>query len=487
MPADSIYLDNNATTPIDPRVVEAMTRAWRDCGANPASQHTPGRRARRMLEEAREGILELLGAKTSGMDADQLLFTSGGTEANNLAVLGLGPGGGVLLSAGEHPSVLQAAKQRWRSTGVDDPDVALMRQVARGGATAAAAFEELALQYQARVVTAMQQFAADQAKAEELAQEVLRSIYKVSTYRERERYRLATTFQNWLFARANQVAGAALGFHNPPAHTIPLGPDGVARYGAVGLGKWNVVSVLLANNETGVIQPVAAIAALCREQGSLVHTDAVQAVGKIAVNFREIRVDAMTVAPHKFHGPLGIGALVVRHGVELQPLMFGGFQQRALRPGTENAALAVGFHEALKLAVTELPDRAERMTRLRDALEQALLQHGRHEFLPFGGVAIIGQRAPRLPNTSCVSFPGLDRQALVMALDLAGVACSTGSACASGSSEPSPTLVAMGLPPEVIQGAIRFSVGAFTTASDVAEAARRIIKAVKHLRSQKSG
>jgi cysteine desulfurase len=207
----------------------------------------------------------------------------------------------------------------------------------------------------------------------------------------------------------------------------------------------------------------------------------VQAVGKVSVNFGQLGVDALTVAPHKFHGPVGIGALVVRQGIKLQPQLFGGFQQGGLRPGTENVALTVGFHEALKLAVTEFPQRTEQMRSLRNELEQTL----RGALPGAGELVIVGEHAPRLPNTSNVSFPGINRQALVMALDLAGVACSTGSACASGSSEPSPTLVAMGLPKDVIEGAIRLSLGALTTAEEVAEAARRIIKTVKHLRSTK--
>jgi len=478
MPAESIYLDHNATTPIDPRVVEAMTRAWRDCGANPASQHAPGRAARRMLEEAREGILELLGAKTGGLDADQLLFTSGGTEANNLALFG--PyGGAALVSVAEHPSLMAAARQRWRpgTTVGEDPDVALMLHVA--GGSSAEAFEELVLRYQARVLSVMERLAGNKTRGEELAQEVFLAIFK-----RRERYHPTGAFQNWLFDQVNQVAAASLGFNPSSANTIPVGRDGVVRYGAIALGEWNPISVQLANNETGVIQPVAEIAVLCRERGSLVHSDAVQAIGKIPVRFRDLGVDAMTVAPHKFHGPLGIGGLVLKHGVKLQPQLFGGFQQGGQRPGTENVALAVGFHEALKLAVIELPTRVARMQQLRDGWERELKEYGRQECLPH---VIIGEGSPRLPNTSCVSFPGLNRQALVMALDLAGVACSTGSACASGSSEPSPTLVAMGLPKEVVEGAIRISLGAFTTAEEVNEASRRIIKTVKHLRSQKSG
>jgi cysteine desulfurase len=241
-----------------------------------------------------------------------------------------------------------------------------------------------------------------------------------------------------------------------------------------------VSTLMLANNETGIIEPVRKIAQSWHAKRVSVHTDAVQAVGKIPVNFRDLGVDAMTLAPHKFHGPLGIGALALRHGVKLDPQLFGGFQQEALRPGTENVALAVGFHEALQLAVAELPERAARMQSLRDELERSILAEE-------PGAVIIGREAPRLPNTSCLSFPGLDRQALVMALDLAGVACSTGSACASGSSEPSPTLVAMGLPKAVVEGAIRLSLGAFTTAPEVVEATRRIINTVKHLRLKNSG
>jgi cysteine desulfurase len=398
MPAP-IYLDNNATTPLDPRVAEAIMRAWQECGANPASQHGPGRKARRMLEAARDGIAALLGAKTTGMDADQVIFTSGGTEANNLALLGL-----------------RASRNGKQGTGDSEHG-------------------------QARVIASPLEHPSVTAAVTELARR-----------------------------------GAQLG-------TCPMTADGV-----VDLSAWRepatanpptLVTVMLANNETGVIQPVAEVAAACRQRASLFfHTDAVQAVGKIPINFRDLGVEAMTVAPHKFHGPLGIGALVLRHGVKLQPQLFGGFQQAAQRPGTENVALAVGFHEALRLAVDELSVRAERMGSLRDEMERAL-RSGLPE------IVIIGEHAPRLPNTSCVSFPGVDRQALVMALDTAGVACSTGSACASGSSEPSPTLLAIGLPKAVIEGAIRLSLGAFTRAEEVAEATRHIIKSVKDLRRQK--
>ena len=409
MASPSIYLDNNSTTPIDPRVVEAMACAWKICGANPASQHSLGRKARRMLEEAREGIAELLGAKTGGMDADQVIFTSGGTEANNLALFGLSSVASfktgnlsrsvLYISPIEHPSI--------------DTPAPVLRQ--RGMKLVRCPINEMGLV------------------------------------------------------------------------SLPSADDCEASQRSP-----CVISVILANNETGIIQPIGQLVREWRDKicgintvapsieikTGYFHIDAVQAVGKIPVSFRDLGVDAMSVAPHKFHGPLGIGALLIRGSTKIHPILYGGFQQGGARSGTENVALAVGFHEALKLASVDLADRATRMQVLRDDLERVLCAE-------FPAIVIIGKPAPRLPNTSCISFPGLDRQALVMALDLAGVACSTGSACASGSSEPSPTLVAMGLPKAVIDGAIRLSLGAFTTAEEVAEAARRIINTVKHLQSQK--
>lgn len=385
---NSIYLDHNSTTPIDPRVVDAMTRVQRDGLANPASQHHAGRRARRRLEEAREGIAALLGADVTSFQADRLIFTSGGTEANNLALLGLTAGSQpageeplqVAVSAVEHPSVLETAT------------LLLQRGL---------------------------------------------SVVRLGVSRE--------------------------GVVDERTLTAAL--------------EWptSLVSVMLANHETGVLQPVDRLAAVCAAAGAPMHTDAVQAVGKWPVHFRELGVSAMTVTAHKLHGPPGIGALLVRHGVELEPILRGGFQQGGLRPGTESVALAVGFHEALRLAHSELERRMQTMTALRDQLAQAL-----REKLP--ELVIAGEAAPRLPHTLNVAFPGVNRQALLMALDLAGVACSTGSACASGSSEPSPVLTAMGLPRDAIEGAIRLSLGAGTTAAEVAEASQRIIRCVNDLR-----
>jgi cysteine desulfurase len=258
-----------------------------------------------------------------------------------------------------------------------------------------------------------------------------------------------------------------------------LGVDSTGRVRAdVPFSGARLISVMLASNETGVIQPVAQLAMRAREAGTLVHTDAVQAVGKIPVDFGALGVDAMTVAPHKFHGPIGIGALVVRREAALEPAMAGGFQQEGLRPGTEGVALAVGFPAALRLVVGELPARAAHIETLRDDLERRLARE-------IDEVVVLGGEAPRLPGTACLAFPGVDRQQMMMALDLSGVACSTGSACASGSSEPSAALVAMGLPERVISSAVRFSLGATTTAVEVEQAAIRISLAVNRLRSAK--
>jgi len=394
---EPIYLDHNASTPVLPEVAEAMRACLAAPFLNPASQHEFGRRARRALEDARERIAELLGARTGGSDPDRVIFTSGGTEANNLAVFGLaeagdgrfnGPAsrcGHVIVSAIEHPSVTAAAdelaRHGWRvdRLGVD-----------------------------------------------------LRGVLRV----------------------------------DPMAEL--LRPE------------TRLVAAMLGQNETGVLQPVGKLAAICARQGVPLHTDAAQVVGKLPVDFRALGVSTLSVAAHKFHGPLGIGVLVVRHGVELRPRLFGGFQQAGVRPGTEPVALAAGMCRALELWHAEREDRASRLRRLRERFEQ-LIARG------WPDAVVIGRDAPRLPHTSNIAFVGLDRQALFMAVDLAGVACSTGSACASGSSEPSPALAAMGCPPAVFGSALRFSLGATTTGEQVDEAARRILLCCNELGRKNRG
>ena len=220
-----------------------------------------------------------------------------------------------------------------------------------------------------------------------------------------------------------------------------------------------VVSVMAANNETGVIQPVAQASAACRQHGIYFHCDAVQAVGKTSVNFADLGVDSMSMTAHKFHGPRGVGGLMVRHGIELSPMLFGGFQQMATRPGTEDVALTAGMHGAL----TEFQHDTKReatIGRLRDRL-----QTGLQAIEP--SVVVNGATADRMAHTLNVSFPGINRQAFLMAADFAGLAISTGSACASGSSDPSHVIIAMGANNDVVEGSIRFSLGAFNTEQEI--------------------
>lgn len=384
---DSIYLDNNATTPLCPEAAEAMARAAKDCWGNPSSQHSFGRRARQVLEDAREAIGSLLGANLSGFPPDRVIFTSGGTEANNLAMFGLvgATPGHLIISAVEHPSVTAAADvladHGWH---VDKLPVA----------------------------------ASGEAMVDEL-----RALLRPDT---------------------------------------------------------RLISVMLANNETGVMQPVERIAAIAAEAGVPVHTDAVQPVAKLPANFRRLGVTTLTATAHKFHGPIGIGVLVVRAGVELKPMFFGGHQQEGFRPGTEPVALAAGMQAALEAAHREGDDRRRRLQAIRDEFESLLLAE-------FPDLVIHGKAADRLPHTSHIAFPNIDGQSLGMSLDLAGVACSTGSACASGSMKPSPILLAMGVDEPLARASLRFSFGASSTATDMREAARRIALAYNGLRHPKQG
>jgi cysteine desulfurase len=255
--------------------------------------------------------------------------------------------------------------------------------------------------------------------------------------------------------------------------------DGVVRVDALPAllsPQTRLASVMLGNHETGVLQPVTELAALCNDHGVPLHTDAVQVAGKLPIDFRGLGVAAMTVAAHKFQGPLGIGALILRSDVTLHPLLFGGNQQGGVRPGTESVALAVGMAAALDLWQRAQDVHARRLRALRDHFETGL-RAGYPELVVNGGGAL------RLPQTSNVAFPGLSGQILLVALDIAGVACSVGSACSSGSTELSPTLLAMGLPKSIVESSLRFSLGATTTEEEVDEAIRRVLRVVHELRS----
>jgi cysteine desulfurase len=373
---DCIYLDNNATTPVVPAVWEAMRPLLTETYGNPASAHRAGRRARQALEDARERTAALLGAHP-----DEVLFTSGATEANNLALFGLAgdPPGHLVTSPIEHPSVAEPIRR----------------------------LEQLG-------------FTADRLPVDRVG------------------VVLAEALPDW------------------------VRPDS------------RLVSVMLANHETGAVQPVRALAAVLDRRAAF-HCDATQAVGKLPVHFHELGVMALSLSAHKFHGPKGIGALLLRRGAKLRPQLWGGHQQQGRRPGTESAALVVGLATALELAQREMPARTEKVRRLRARFLDGL----RPAAEP---VVLNGPATEGVPHTLNLSFPGCRAESLLMNLDLAGVACATGSACSSGSLLPSPVLQAMRVPDDVLRSALRFSLSPLLTEAEVDEAARRVAEVVNRLR-----
>ncbi len=377
-----IYLDNNATTAIDPAIARRMYDLQLQGLANPASQHRPGRLAMKRLEQAKNSLLDTLGAPNSGMETAQVIFTSGGTEANNLAVRGYAAmrPGLVIVAASEHSSLLDPAR--------------------------------------------------------ELGPERCR-VLPVDTHGRCDLQQL----EDWLKADATRIS---------------------------------LVSVMLGNNETGVIQDVRQICQLCLPYSVPVHSDAVQAIGKIPVDMRELGLSALSLTAHKLHGPVGIGALILLPGEKIAPILLGGGQQLGLRPGTEPVVPAVALADAVDLSCQALADgEYATVAKFRDRLETSLLA--------LGNVEVIAKQSQRLPHVSNVAFLGLDRQAVQMALDLSGIACSTGSACASGSSRPSHVLTAMGLSPTVINGSIRFSLSRNTTAEEIDSAIELIARVLKKI------
>jgi cysteine desulfurase len=237
-----------------------------------------------------------------------------------------------------------------------------------------------------------------------------------------------------------------------------------------------LATVILAHNETGVVQDVRRLAALCQEHGVPLHLDAVQAVGKIPVNFRELGATSLSLAAHKFHGPRGIGALLVRRDAKLVPLLHGGHQEQGRRPGTEPVPLIAGMFQALELWQRQQTERTKRITKLRDRLQALLAQTA-------APTIVHAESAQRLPNTLNIAFPGVDGEALLVALDVEGVCCSLGTTCASGSTEPAPILLAMGCAPEIAKASLRFSLSTLTTPDEIDDAARRIAAVVARLRN----
>ncbi|OUD13296.1 cysteine desulfurase family protein [Thioflexithrix psekupsensis] len=354
-----VYFDNNATTPLDERVLEAMLPFLKNGHGNASSVHQAGRRARQAIDLARQQVAALVNVQPS-----QVIFTSGGTEANNTILKGLATqfeSATVAISPLEHPSILQPA-------------------------TALAA-------------------------------------------------------RNW------------------DVYRLPADSHGQTQVPEKWPDQTRLVSVMLANNETGVLQNVSEIALSARQQGILIHTDATQAAGKIVVDFSRLGVHFMTLSAHKFHGPQGVGALIINKSQELTPLLQGGGQEKGMRAGTENVAAIVGFGSACDYARQELSARQSHWHVLRQKLETALAQQDR--------VQTIGINSPRLLNTILITIKGLRGETSVMELDRRGVALSSGSACHSEYSEPSHVLLAMGIADEQADTAIRISFGQQNTVEEV--------------------
>ncbi|MGA2203589.1 MAG: cysteine desulfurase family protein [Terriglobales bacterium] len=371
-----VYLDNNATTPVLPEVLEAMRPYFGEHFGNASSIHHHGQETRAAVERARESVAALLGCRAS-----EVVFTSGGTEADNLAIFGLTRSGDhVITSTIEHHAVLNACKHL----------------AAKG-------------------------------------------------------------------CEVTYIPVDGRGLVDPADVKHAVRPN------------TKLITIMFANNETGVVQPVAEIGEIAAEADIYFHTDAVQAAGKIAIDVNKIGCDLLTISSHKFHGPQGVGALYVRKGTQLEPMLYGGSHERSRRAGTENVPGIVGLGKAAELAVAGF-ERGDdlKMAVARDHLER--------ELLSIEATGLNGEGAPRVPNTTNIYFDSIAGEALVIALDLKGLAVSTGAACSSGAIEPSHVLLAMGLGPDRAKASIRFSLGKQNMAEDVDFALALIPETVSRLR-----
>jgi cysteine desulfurase len=375
-----VYLDFNATTPVEPAVLDAMLPYFSAEFANAASIHTPGQKARAAVEGAREQVASLIGARTQ-----EIVFTSGGTESDNHAIFGIVEAAGgrekhVITSAIEHEAVLNACQ-------------ALEKQGVR--------------------------------------------VTYLPTNRE--------------------------GLIDLDDLRRAIRPETI------------LITVMHANNELGTVQPLEEIGRIAKEADVYFQTDAVQSAGKIPINVNKLQVELLSISGHKLYAPKGIGALYVRGGTRLRQLLYGGHHQRGFRPGTENVAGIVGLGKAAEIARKSLAEDAVRISALRDQLQQGLLQR-----VPQSRAN--GGAAPRTPNTTNIVFPGVEGEALLIALDLKGLACSTGAACSSGAVEPSHVLTAIGLPADEARASLRFSLGRHTTSADIDFALNVVPAAVAQLR-----
>jgi cysteine desulfurase len=372
-----VYLDNNATTPVLPVVFEAMQAYFGEHFGNASSIHHHGQETRAAVERARESVAVLLGCRAS-----EIVFTSGGTEGDNLAVFGLTePGQHVISSTVEHHAVLNSCKH--------------------------------------------------------------------------------------LEASGREVS------YVPVDGRGQVDPDDVRR---ALRPNTRLITIMVANNETGVLQPVEEIGKIAAEADVYFHTDAVQAAGKVAIDVKRIGCDLLSISGHKMNAPQGVGALYVRKGTTLRPMLHGGSQERSRRAGTENVPGIVALGKVAELAREALVrGDLEQISRMRDRLEQTILDE-------VEATAVNGQGAPRVPNTSSIFFDCIEGEALVIALDLKGLAVSTGAACSSGAIEPSHVLTAMGMAPQRARGSLRFSLGKQNTSEDIEFALSLILPTVARLR-----
>lgn len=376
----SIYLDFNATTPVDPTVLDAMLPYFSEMFGNANSIHSAGQRSRAAVDRARESVAKLVGAKPG-----EIVFTSGGTESDNLAIWG---------------SVTSSNRAR--------------------------------------------------------------------------RHVITTAIEHHAVLNACQ----ALEKHDIDVTFVPVGRDGVVDPDDIRRAlrpETVLVSVMHANNELGTIQPIAEIGEIAADADVYFHCDAVQSVGKIPVDVNGLGVDFLSISAHKIYGPKGMGALYVRAGTPVEPQLYGGHHERDRRPGTENVAGIAGFGQAAELASAHLADDAVRMGALRDNMEEALLGS-------ISDIGVNGDRTKRVSNTTNVTFAAANGEALVIALDLMGIECSTGAACSSGAIEPSHVLTAIGLSMDEARSSVRFSLGRRTTAEEIDAAVNIIPEVVQRLR-----
>jgi cysteine desulfurase len=409
-----VYLDFNATTPVEPEVLDAMLPYFSAEFANAASIHTPGQRARAAVETAREQVAALIGARPQ-----EIVFTSGGTESDNHAIFGV-----------VNPLVSTPFPR------LDKQDeFPPQRHV---------------LSHHKHIITTGVEHEAVLNACQALEKDGVQVTYLPVD-------------------RDGRVDPEAV------RRAIQTGLSDPKIFSRTAPPPTTLITIMHANNELGTVQPLEEIGHIAKEADVYFHTDAVQSAGKIPIDVKALQVDLLSLSGHKLYAPKGIGALYVRGGTRLRQLLYGGHHQRGFRPGTENVAGIVGLGKAAELARKSLAEGAPRISALRDRLQQGLLERVPQSRVNAGA-------APRTPNTTNILFPGVEGEALLIALDLKGLAVSTGAACSSGAVEPSHVLTAIGLPPEDARASLRFSLGRHTTSADIDFALNVVPAAVAQLR-----